>query len=201
MKSKIIKTSIITVISVIAIYLIAWGATCLFYPYALAKMHAKLNDYDGACTYYELDYKRNPSLNKLENLTGYCYLAKEYKKVVKYGEKLVSHKDFLSSGENEQYLDATCFITVSKYMLGHKDTVDKAFSYAVIFEEERIIEINTDCIEILTLKAYEKEDVKTLEKIYGAWQNIDPDRAPGDDFYDIIELKSLEVQTTINALK
>lgn len=197
MKGKIIKTSIITVIAVLAVYLIAWGATCLFYPYALAKMHAKLNDYDNACKYYELDYKRNPSLSKLENLTGYCYLAKEHEKVVKYGEKLVSNEEFLEQGE---YIDVTCFIVVSKYALEHEDTVEKAFDYAVVVEDEKIVELNEECISILTLKAYEGEDMSTLESILREWQKVDPDLAPGDDFYDFINLKITEVQNAIAGL-
>ncbi len=200
MKGKIIKTSIITVICIFAVYLIAWGATCLFYPYALAKMHAKLNDYDNACKYYELDYKRNPSLSKLENLTGYCYLAGEHEKVVKYGEKLVANEDFASSENAEQYIDVTCFIIVSKYALGHEDTVERAFDFAVVSEEEIIVELNEDCIIILTLKAYENEDKNTLESIKVGWQKVDPDLSPEDEFYDFITLKIEEVQTAIDGL-
>ena len=200
MKGKIIKTGIITVIAVVAIYLIAWGATCLFYPYALGKMHAKLNDYDNACRYYEIDYKRNPSLDKLENLMGYCYLAKEYEKVVKYGEKLISDEDFDCSSENQQYIDTTCFIINSKYILNHEDTVEKAFDYAVIIEEEKIIQLNDECINALMLKAYENEDIDTLKEIKDGWQKVDLDRVPEDDFYNLIEQKNIEIQNAIDAL-
>lgn len=199
MKGKIIKTSIITVIVTLAVYLIAWGATCLFYPYALAKMHAKLNDYDNACKYYELDYKRNSSLDKLENLTGYCYLAKEYEKVVKYGEKLVANEDFAVE-DNQNYITITCFIVESKYALNHEDCVEEAFSYAVTYEEDSIYEINKSCIDALTLKAYENEDVDTLEQIKTGWQKVDPDLAPEDNYYEFIGLRILEVQSAINEL-
>jgi hypothetical protein len=175
MKKKILKTSLITVIVILATYLIVWGVTCIVYPVGLAKVHAELNDYKGATRFYEIDYKRNPSTSKLENLTEFSYMAKEHKKVVKYGEKLIDDEDFNASIENEFYIDLCCFIIGSKYSLGHSDTVEKAINLAVVIENEKIVAFNDACLDLLILKADDNQDEQTLIDIENALLAVQAD--------------------------
>ena len=175
MRKKILKTSLITVIVILATYLIVWGVTCLVYPVGLAKVHAELNDYKGATRFYEIDYKRNPTTSKLENLTEFSYMAKEHKKVVKYGEKLIDDEDFDASVENDFYVDLCCFIIGSKYSLGQSDTVEKAIEYAIVIENEKMVAFNYPCLDLLILKADDNQDKQTLIDIENALLAVQAD--------------------------
>ncbi len=197
MKKKILKTSLITIIITLATYLIAWGVTCLIYPVGLAKIHAELKDYKGACRYYEIDYKRNPTLSKLENLTEYCFLAKEHKNVVKYGERLLDDEDFDTSIDNELYVDVCCFIIDSKYSLGHEDTVSKAVSYAIVIENEAIVGFNYNCLDLLIIRADEEQDTQTLEGIETALLDVQADMTEGKEG---VKAQILDKITTIQLI-
>ncbi len=195
MKKKILKTSLITVIIMLAIYLIAWGITCLVYPVGLAKIHEGVNDYKGACKYYEIDYKRNPTLSKLEKLTECSYLAKEHKKVVKYGEKLIDDEDFNSTLKNEFYADVCCFIIGSKYALGHEDTVERAVEYAFVIENETVVDFNDACLNLLIIKADDEQDEQTLRDLEFLMQSMQADMSEAD------ESITLKITDKINTLQ
>ena len=199
MKKRIIKTSIITIAIMLATYLIVWGAICLFYPVGLAKIHAELKDYKGATKYYEIDYKRKGGYDRLATLTEYSYLAKDHKKVVKYGEKLLEHEDFDFEDKN-YYADVCCFIIGSKYQLNHTDTVEKTMGYCFIIEENAVTEFIDDCLNLLISKAVPNQDVQTLKEIQRQLNDYSEKFSPLDYFYSDVEEIYQTLEQLINQL-
>ncbi|MCQ2387076.1 MAG: hypothetical protein MJ066_01340 [Clostridia bacterium] len=97
MSKIIIKSALITFVSVIALFLAVYFCVGIFSPLSIAKSYDKLGNYDISVKYYEKQYKKT---QKIEDLAFLCEKLDE-KNVNKKGEsKAVYYLDKLLSCEN-----------------------------------------------------------------------------------------------------
>lgn len=112
MKKLVIKTTLITLASLIGAMAITFGAIALFAPGFTAGIFNGVGNYSATVFFYEKQYAKTQSLIDLMILVDKVDYEKDGVKAEKYLELLVNHKDFdkLSGvdggtvSENEFYL-------------------------------------------------------------------------------------------------
>ena len=115
MTKKIIQTTIITLIAIICVIAFTWGAVTIISPYTMGKFSQKLGADKSASAYFEIDYKRNKSDDRLYNLVSSTFYANKYGKTIKYGNELLKRESFVNSYTNKNYIDIVIYVAKSKY--------------------------------------------------------------------------------------
>lgn len=131
MKKTIIKTVIITLVSIIFAASLAVGITLAVSPKAIGKVFTKCGNYDSAAKLYESQYKKSESVADLIELVSVSIAAENNEMIAKYGDKLtVNYKgNMIKMTSDEEQFDNYSKATVEAYYkLGKKeDCVRVAF--------------------------------------------------------------------------
>jgi len=167
MQKKITITIILTLIATLSLFCFAWGAITIVSPYSFGKMARYMNCEETASAYFELDYKRNKSDERLFNLTASMFYAKNYEKAELYGEELITRDSFDNLYTNKNYFDACIFVLRSKYYLKSNDLMDFLVEHTFHYEGEKIVDFDeyVVCLNSLMKLAKDNNDKDTLNKI------------------------------------
>lgn len=93
MKKTIIKTALITLLSLILVVVSAFGVSALFFPSALGDVFDKLGNYDASVRYYEKAYLKSDDTGDLYNLVAKLSDS-DGARVEKYCSELLRKSDF-----------------------------------------------------------------------------------------------------------
>lgn len=131
MKKTIIKTVIITLVSIIFAASLAVGITLAVSPKTIGKVFTKCGNYDTAAKLYESQYKKTESVSDLIELVSMSIAADNDEMIAKYGDKLtVNYKGnmILMTSDEEQFDNYSKATVEAYYKLGKKeDCVRVAF--------------------------------------------------------------------------
>ena len=94
MNKLILKTAIITLVSAIAVSVMAVCAVALLFPAKTARSAARLGMYSVSANFQEISYNRVPSVDGLGELVDYAAAAENYGLLKKYCPRLLSAKKF-----------------------------------------------------------------------------------------------------------
>ena len=105
MKKLIIKTSLITLASIIGALVITVGALCLFAPATMAGFFDDVGNDSASVFFYEKQYEKTGDIQDLDKLLVKVYAQKDNKLCEKYAKAMIEHKDFskLSAQDKEYY--------------------------------------------------------------------------------------------------
>lgn len=131
MKKKIAITSLITIVILLSIYAFIWGVGVVCFPKVMGNFYKGLNDYDNAFKYYEIDYRRHPDLDRLENLVQTSFFIDNDSKTEKYGEKLLKDEEYNRDYNEDFYLLLTCKLIKKDYKDGEDNLVENALDYTL----------------------------------------------------------------------
>ena len=132
MKKTIIKTVIITLVSIILAASLAVGIILAVSPKTIGKVFTKCGNYDAAAKLYESQYKKTESVSDLVELVRASIVAEDYELTSVYGEKLtIDYKENLMYDFDSVYDDYNNYSTATVeayYKLGKiEDCVRVAF--------------------------------------------------------------------------
>lgn len=117
MKKLILKTTAITLASVLAVCLLTFGILGLFFPAPLARLFDKTGGYSASVYFYEKQYKKTGDINDLANLVVKIDEEKDSERAEIFLADLVYHKDF-DSFCNEQDNDNKQGVSTREYYVG-----------------------------------------------------------------------------------
>ena len=165
MEKNIFKTAIVTLVATICVLSFTWGAFTIFAPYKVGKFAQNLGAEKVAFAYFETDYKRNKSNDRLYNLTACGFYAKKYSKTIKYGVELLKRDSFKNSYTNENYINTCIFVLQSKYLTNHEDLITFLLNHSLHYNGEKIVDFNkySSIINSVMFLAYSKGDKQFLE--------------------------------------
>ena len=163
MKKTIIKTVIITLVSIIIAASLAVGITLAVSPKTIGKVFTKCGNYDTAAKLYESQYKKTESVSDLIELVSMSIAADNDEMIAKYGDKLtVNYKGnmILMTSDEEQFDNYSKATVVAYYKLGKKeDCVRVAFLSSGAYTEG-------NSLYYLFRLCDNKEDKDLAEEIY-----------------------------------
>lgn len=204
MKRKLLKVGAITLIVVLAIYLIIMGTAILLFPKKTAKMFSDLGNYKVACKLYEIEYHRKPSVNNLQKVIDYSIIVKNDKKVVTYGKKLLANDEYKAEYQDEYYLNFTLSYIKSYYVTGQENSVETALELAIEYKEgnpEYCAEYSA--ISVLSANCYKNKDKTTLLSLSEKLQEIvadDTGKEEQKSFYMTINKELNKVNNFLSRL-
>ena len=94
LKKLVVKTIIITLVSVLGAFAITVGALCLFSPATCASFFDGVGNYSASVFFYEKHYDKTGDINVLDTLYIKSYEAEDYVRAEKYLFTLISHEGF-----------------------------------------------------------------------------------------------------------
>lgn len=163
MKKTIIKTVIITLVSIIFAASLAVGITLAVSPKTIGKVFTKCGNYDTAAKLYESQYKKTESVSDLIELVSMSIAADNDEMIAKYGDKLtVNYKGnmILMTSDVERFDNYSKATVEAYYKLGKKeDCVRVAFLSSGAYTEG-------NALYYLFRLCENKEDKDLAEEIY-----------------------------------
>lgn len=110
MKKLVIKTTLITLASIIGALIITVSALCLFAPATMAGFFDDVGNYSASVFFYEKQYEKSGDINDLDKLLLKVYAKGDTCKVEEYSKKIIHHEDFggYSVDKKEYYYD--CYV-------------------------------------------------------------------------------------------
>ena len=163
MKKTIIKTVIITLVSIIFAASLAVGITLAVSPKTIGKVFTKCGNYDTAAKLYESQYKKTESVSDLIELVSMSIAADNNEMIAKYGDKLtVNYKGnmILMTSDEERFDNYSKATVEAYYKLGKKeDCVGGAFLSSGAYTEG-------NSLYYLFRLCDNKEDKDLAEEIY-----------------------------------
>ena len=170
MTKKIIQTTIITLIAIMCVIAFTWGAVTIISPYTMGKFSQKLGADKSASAYFEIDYKRNKSDDRLYNLVSSTFYANKYGKTIKYGNELLKRESFVNSYTNKNYIDIVIYVEKSKYYTGNENLVEFVLEHAFHKDGEKIVDFKeySTIIDSVMFLASSKGDKATLDNLYSS---------------------------------
>ncbi len=137
MKDLIVKTVLITLASLVGVFLLTFGALALFSPITLAEVFDGTGGYSSSIRFYELQYEKTGEIDDLAILTVKINQDVDAELSEKYLEELINHPDFDSvygDLSNKQFYYGKYAVALVKndkfsYALAHADNFVKANGY------------------------------------------------------------------------
>ena len=94
MNKLVLKTAIVTVCSLLALFVLVTGALCLFAPSAMVKVTSSLG-WDNAALYFsEKQYVKTGAESDLEDLLYRAGATRAYDKLVIYSPDMIDGENF-----------------------------------------------------------------------------------------------------------
>ena len=94
MKKLVLKTTLITLASVLGAIVLTIGALCLFAPATCAQFFDGVGNYSASVFFYEKHYEKTGDVNVLDTLFSKAYGAEDFVRAEDYAKKIVEHDDF-----------------------------------------------------------------------------------------------------------
>ncbi len=94
MKKLILKTALITLASILCVFLLVFGALALFSPITLANLFDRMGGYSSSIHFYESQYDKTGDIDDLSVLVLKIDHESDSELAEEYLAELVSHKDF-----------------------------------------------------------------------------------------------------------
>ncbi len=117
MKKLIIKTSIITVLSVLVAAILLVTTLCIFAPKTVSDYFYSVGNGNLSVSYMEKAYNKNKSADNLEELIFKANENEDYSRVVKYSEIFINREDFTSYANNKPSVAGQ--MTYEEYVYGN----------------------------------------------------------------------------------
>ncbi len=115
MKKLVIKTTLITLASILVAMGIAFGAIALFAPGFTADIFNGVGNYSASVFFYEKQYKKTGDIDDLATLVDKIDYEKENQKSEEYLSLLVNHADYESFCD----LGSNGSVTTEEYYTGN----------------------------------------------------------------------------------
>ena len=114
MKKLVIKTAVITIVSLLGAVIIAFGAFASFAPGSVAGFFDGVGNYSASVFFYERQFERSNEFSDLANLVNKIDDENDNERAVKYLSLFINHDEF------ENYcLDKTFMgVSLSEYYIG-----------------------------------------------------------------------------------
>ena len=94
MKKLIVKTALITLASLLAVFLLVLTAMTMYAPRTMASLLDGVGNRGLSLWYTELAYQKFGETNDLTNVFDKAVSAKDYERTIKYGNILIGREDF-----------------------------------------------------------------------------------------------------------
>lgn len=137
MKKLVVKTIIITLVSVLGAFAITVGALCLFSPATCASFFDGVGNYSASVFFYEKHYDKTGDITVLDTLYIKSYQAEDYERAEKYLFTLISHDDFEShcdeSADSETLSDKEYYYSSYALVLAKNGNESQAISTSETF--------------------------------------------------------------------
>ena len=138
MKKLVIKTTLITLASLIGAMAITFGAVALFAPGFTAGIFNGVGNYSATVFFYEKQYAKTQSVIDLMVLVDKVDYENDSVRAEKYLELLVNHKDFdkLSNVEGSTVSEKEFYVSNYALVLAKNDKFADALSVSSEFVKE-----------------------------------------------------------------
>lgn len=131
MKKFIVKTAVITLITIFAVFVILITAMTVCAPRTMSDMFYDLGSESLSAWYMELSYQKTDSPEDLEKLIFRSSEAKDFKRLQKYCEKLSEREDFDEiCNKNGEYYKNYVYGKYVKALCENGAEYDKIFAVA-----------------------------------------------------------------------
>lgn len=104
MKKLILKTTAITLASIIGAGLLVFGIFALFFPAPLARLFEGTGGYSASIHFYERQYKKTGDIEDLAEFVVKIDLEKDSELAEEYLYEIIKHEDFPSYCTEQDYL-------------------------------------------------------------------------------------------------
>ena len=179
LKKLVIKTAIITLISIIALGSFALGVTALFFPKGMAKVCEFVGAENGALKNYVKVYEKTKDIDDLFVIVNKSVVSDESQLELKYIEKFVKSSEFEEYVNDIDNLNGKPNFTTKEFVLGlyvENYFYVKGIADAVYLAQDLVLrygytEYNAFSALLLdvSLDAEQKERVKMgIEQIYSS---------------------------------
>lgn len=167
MKQIVIKTALITLGTVIALFVLAFGIASLAFPKNMSELCENMGSPQLAAGYAERQYEYTGSTEDLYRCARLYIKTGDRKNTIKYCEKLVAKKDFKEyCGANVQYVYGN--YATALYLSEKGDE-------AIVIAEKSVEDgfVISNAYVTLTLQADAKEDKEFGEKLLSSLEKIE----------------------------
>lgn len=117
MKKLILKTTAITLASIIGASLLVFGIFALFFPAPLARLFEGTGGYSASIHFYERQYKKTGDIEDLAEFVVKIDLEKDSDLAEEYLYEIINHKDFLAYCTEQDHLSLSN-ISTKEYFNG-----------------------------------------------------------------------------------
>ena len=163
MKKLVIKTTLITLASLIGTLIIAFGAVAIFAPGFTAGIFDGVGNYSATVFFYEKQYAKTGDIDDLAVLVNKIDLDSDSVRAEKYLSQLVEHKDFDNFCEepvqNGQISKSEFYCGNYVYVLAVRDKFDQA----VIFAENYVSENSYTKNNPYTILIYGVDEITNVQ--------------------------------------
>ncbi len=118
MKKLVIKTTFITIISILAVCIIVMSAICAFKPRTIGKMFENLGNYEASQYFYQRQYEKTQEIDDLILLIDNAYEKQDSQKLVVFVRALINSKDFYAYCQSKNSKLAPNQMTTEEYYFG-----------------------------------------------------------------------------------
>lgn len=175
MKNIVIRTALITLGSVIALLVLAFGIASLAFPKNMSEICENMGNPKLAASYAERQYEYTGSTDDLYRCASLYIRIGDRNNTIKYCEKLVGKRDFKECcGANTQYIYNN--YATALYLSGNGD---KAIEIAERSVEEGFIIPNA--YVTLTVEAVGREDVDFGKKLLESFSDSEKVPVPQNE--------------------
>lgn len=137
MKKLVIKTSLITLASIIVALSAVFGAFCLFAPASVAVFFDGVGNYSASVFFYEKQYEKSGDILDLDALFIKSYGVKDYGRSERYLGELINHDNFESLLSKDDALsDKEYYYGCYVLSLAKNGKIDKACEVSQEFVSE-----------------------------------------------------------------
>ena len=167
MNKIVIKTALVTLGTVIALFVLAFGIASLAFPRNMSEICENMGNYQLAASYAKRQYEYTDSTEDLYRCARLYIKTNDRENTIKYCEKLVNKKDFKEyCGAHVQYVYGN--YATALYLSGNDDG-------AVAIAEKSVEDgfVISNAYVTLTLQADAKEDKEFAGKLLSSLEKIE----------------------------
>ena len=131
MKNLVVKTALITLISVLAVAIVTFAILTAFAPSVMLKVTSGLGMDKTALSFAVRQYEKTEDISDLSEVVYLASETEDYDRLSKYGKELLYHNDFATFADDQQDGYAEYVMTSYVFALvesSNKDTLIETFN-------------------------------------------------------------------------
>lgn len=165
MKKLVIKTSLITLASVVCALIIAFGSVALFAPGVVGGLFDGVGNYSATVFFYEKQYQKTGDIDDLNRLVSKINIVKDSGRAETYYSKIITHKDFVAfcgniDGAGREPSAKDYYYSCYSLSLAENGKIDKAIDFAKDYVQENGYTENNPFRTIVYDYAHKATDVE-----------------------------------------